>query len=106
MRDCDTMLRLELSLAWTTEAPETDAPLPSRAERGTWEGRTARRREAPSTGRGWASVLRCSAPVAGFVALVCWTAPGRTLPLDPGGCRGGDGGQAGALALADETATV
>ncbi|AUX29204.1 MULTISPECIES: hypothetical protein [Sorangium] len=57
MRDCDTMLRLELSLAWTAEAPETDVPLPSRAERGTWEGRTARRPEGPSTGRGWASVI-------------------------------------------------
>ncbi|WP_437304814.1 hypothetical protein [Sorangium sp. So ce388] len=32
-------------------------PLPERAERAIREGRTARRRGAPSTGRGWASAL-------------------------------------------------
>jgi hypothetical protein len=35
-------------------------PLPERAQRAIWEGRTARRREAPSTGRGWASVSSSS----------------------------------------------
>ncbi|WP_437535704.1 hypothetical protein WME79_14990 [Sorangium sp. So ce726] len=34
-----------------------NAPLPERAERAIREGRTARRRGAPSTGRGWASAL-------------------------------------------------
>jgi hypothetical protein len=32
-------------------------PLPARAQRELWEGRAARRREAPSTDRGWASTL-------------------------------------------------
>ncbi|AUX24973.1 uncharacterized protein SOCEGT47_055140 [Sorangium cellulosum] len=32
-------------------------PLPSRAERGTWEGPAARRRGAPSTDGGWASII-------------------------------------------------
>ena len=31
------------------------APLPARAARELWEGRAARRCEAPSTDRGWAS---------------------------------------------------
>ncbi|WP_437598184.1 hypothetical protein WMF28_36405 [Sorangium sp. So ce590] len=41
----------------TTGVPAADVPLPSRAERGTWEGRAARRPEGPSTDRGWASIL-------------------------------------------------
>ncbi|WP_437711858.1 PEGA domain-containing protein [Sorangium sp. So ce448] len=62
------------------EVVAREAPLPSRAERGTWEGRAARRREAPSTDRGWASILRRGAPIASFVAVVCCAAPGRTQP--------------------------
>src|SRR5690606_1702981 len=48
-----------LSLLRTNLAPRPQppdgAPLPERAERAMREGRTARRRGAPSTGRGWAS---------------------------------------------------
>ncbi|AUX38499.1 uncharacterized protein SOCE836_107430 [Sorangium cellulosum] len=36
-----------------------NAPLPERAERAIWEGRTARRREAPSTGRGGHPLSLC-----------------------------------------------
>ncbi|AUX47368.1 uncharacterized protein SOCE26_088870 [Sorangium cellulosum] len=44
------------NLAPRPQVPD-GAPLPERAERAIREGRTARRRGAPSTGRGWASAL-------------------------------------------------
>ncbi|AUX37149.1 uncharacterized protein SOCE836_093710 [Sorangium cellulosum] len=64
------------------------APLPERAERAIWEGRTARRREAPSTGRGWAScpdsarALR-TAGASSFDSIRPRAHPLRSLPPPP-----------------------
>ncbi|AUX20264.1 uncharacterized protein SOCEGT47_007300 [Sorangium cellulosum] len=57
------MWQVGRAAALRREPPATTGPLPPRAERGAWEGRTARRPEGPSTGRGWAAFfwLSCCA---------------------------------------------
>ncbi|WP_437711868.1 hypothetical protein WMF45_41560 [Sorangium sp. So ce448] len=68
------------------EVVAREAPLPSRAERGTWEGRAARRREAPSTDRGWASIL--------VLLLVLFSASIQDEDRDERGEREAEGGAA------------
>src|SRR4051812_26290770 len=51
------LLAAPLVLCFMTSTTSQARPLPARAERELREGRAARRREAPSTDRGWASTL-------------------------------------------------